>query len=197
MKTILVAACLVAACSAAQSAAPTPQMNGYYTATAYEQKGVTASGLYVHRHIVAADPDILPIGSRVKIKHAGRYSGEYFVADTGDKIQGRRLDIFMPSARACTKFGRKRVRVQVLAVGDNTHQAAKDAAVEVKKDVKQDLTKKVVGNAATEDDWTVKKVAEEKGAPPAVANEKAASVAAPAAPSSTTAQASNEASAAH
>jgi 3D (Asp-Asp-Asp) domain-containing protein len=179
MKPILLIACLASVQFTGFAAAPKPQSNAFYTATSYNQKGLTASGDYVHRHIVAADPDILPIGSRIKIKHAGRYSGEYFVADTGEKIQGRRLDLFIPDLRACRKFGRKRVRVQVLSVGDNTHQAAKEAAVEVKRDVKQDLAKKVVGNAATEDDWTTKKVAEANGAPSAVANEKAASVAAP------------------
>ena len=50
----------------------TEQVNGYYQATAYAQHGITASGEYAHRHVVAADPDILPIGSRIKIQHAGR-----------------------------------------------------------------------------------------------------------------------------
>ena len=78
-------------------AANAPNLNGAYTATAYSQQGKTASGDYVHRHIVAADPDILPIGSRIKVRRAGRYSGEYVVADTGEKIQGRRLDIYIPN----------------------------------------------------------------------------------------------------
>ena len=79
------------------------------------------------------------------------------MADTGEKVQGRRLDLFIPDLRACRKFGRKRVRVQVLSVGDNTHQAAKEAAIEVKQDVKRDLAKNIVGNAATEDDSTTKR----------------------------------------
>ena len=113
--------------------------------------------------MVAADPDILPIGSRIKIRHAGRYSGEYVVADTGDKIQGRKLDIYMPSTATCLKFGSKPVRVRVIELGDGTHAAAKQADQAVKQDVAKDVAKKVVGNAATEDDWAA------KGKPPVAA----------------------------
>ena len=136
--------------------------NGKYTATAYNQTGLTASGVYTQRHIVAADPAILPIGSRIKIKHAGRYTGEYVVADTGEKIEGRRLDIYIPSQKACRRFGKKQVRVRVIQLGDGTHETTTQAAHEVTKDVKQDLAKKVVGNAATEDDWAAHRNSEQK-----------------------------------
>lgn len=139
------------------TAAAAPDPNGRYLATAYSQHGITASGVPVQRHIVAADPAVLPIGSRIKIRHAGRYSGEYVVADTGEKIDGRHLDIYIPDERACTKFGRKTVRVQVISLGDNTKQSAVQAEHAVKQDVKQDLAKKAVGNAATESDWAAKK----------------------------------------
>lgn len=167
-------------------AAATPNAaNGRYLATAYNQQGKTASGDYVHRHIVAADPDILPIGSRIKVRHAGRYSGEYVVADTGEKIQGRRLDIYIPNERACMKFGKKNVTVRIIELGNGTHAATKQADVAVKQDVKQDLTKSVVGNAATETDWAVKQQEEKKGVPPPVAAQKAADAAIP--PSTTNA----------
>lgn len=142
--------------AASAAVAQEPNLNGIYTATAYAQKGVTASGLLVHRHVVAADPDLLPVGTRIKIKHAGRYSGEYVVADTGDKIQGRRLDIYLPSVTACKKFGVKPVRVKIISLGDGTHTAAKQADQAVKQDVKKDLDKNVVGNAATQVDWATK-----------------------------------------
>ncbi len=153
VRTYCVAFYLLVAVGAVRAAEP---INGTYVATAYAQHGITASGQYVHRHVVAADPDILPIGSRIKIKHAGRYSGEYVVADTGDKIQGRKLDIYMPSAKVCRKFGVKPVRVRVIQLGDGTHAAAKQADQAVKQDVAKDVAKKVVGNAATEDDWVAK-----------------------------------------
>ncbi len=140
-----------------------PRLNGTYIATAYAQHGITASGEYVHRHVVAADPSVLPIGTRIKITHAGRYSGEYVVLDTGDAIQGRRLDIYMPSAAVCKQFGVKHVRVKVIELGDGTHQTAKQADQTVKQDVATDVKKGVVGNSATEVDWAA------KGAPVAAA----------------------------
>lgn len=142
-----------------QTLAQTPNLNGPYEATAYAQKGITASGQWVHRHVVAADPEVLPIGSRIKIRHAGRYSGEYVVADTGDKIQGRRLDIYLPSARACKKFGVKIVSINVIELGDGTHQAAKEADHAVKQDVQKDVVNGVVGNAATAADVPAKSAA--------------------------------------
>ena len=137
--------------------------DGSYVATAYSVTGITASGEWTHRHVVAADPTILPIGSRVKIKRAGKYSGEYVVSDTGAKIQGRKLDIYMPSESECKTFGVKPVRVKVVSIGDGTQVAAKQADHAVKADVAKDVAKGAVGNAATEVDWKA------KGAPVAAA----------------------------
>lgn len=130
-----------------------PHLNGRYTATAYSVTGITASGIYTNRHVVAADPSILPIGTIVKIRHAGRYQGEYVVADTGRKIVGRRLDIYMPSTGACMKFGKRIVKVKVIKLGNGTHEDTKAAAREVKENVTKDLRKGVVGDAATQMDW--------------------------------------------
>ena len=131
-------------------------VNGRYTATAYSASGVTQSGEYTHRHVIAADPDILPIGSRIRVRRAGKYSGEYVVADTGQKIVGRKLDIYIPSTAECRKFGKKVVQVKVLELGDGTHTAAKQADQSVKNDVAQDLQQGVVGKAATQTDWATK-----------------------------------------
>lgn len=127
--------------------------DGRYTATAYSVSGKTASGIHTHRHVVAADPDILPIGSVIKIKHAGRYSGEYVVADTGEKIVGPKLDIYIPSVHEAKKFGRRHVTVSVVRLGDGTHESAKEASTQVTKDVRRDIARGAVGNAATEIDW--------------------------------------------
>jgi len=136
--------------------AGTPQRDGTYTATAYAQHGITASGEYVHHHVVAADPAILPIGTRIKIEGAGRYSGEYVVADTGDKIAGRRVDIYLPTVSACRNFGVKHVRVRVIELGNGTRQAAKQADEAVKQHVDEEVQKGAVGSAATEADWAAK-----------------------------------------
>ena len=156
--------------------AQTPNRNGSYIATAYSVSGKTASGVVTQRHIVAADPDVLPIGSRIKIRHAGRYSGEYVVADTGEKIEGRRLDIYMPNSAACMKFGKKTVRVRVIQLGDGTKHTTVQAESKVKQDVQSDIAKKAVGNAATEDDWVAKKGASSQEPAAAATNSSATTV---------------------
>ncbi|HMH43061.1 MAG TPA: 3D domain-containing protein, partial [Pyrinomonadaceae bacterium] len=60
-----------------------------YTATAYSLHGRTATGVAPATGMIAADPRVLPLGSRVRIE-AGSYSGEYVVADTGGAVRGHR-----------------------------------------------------------------------------------------------------------
>ena len=90
---------------------PTP-----YVATAYSLRGRTASGRPVSKGVIAADPRVLPLGSRVRLE-AGNYSGEYLVADTGGAVRGRRIDIWTPTAREAMKFGRRTIKLTVLSWG--------------------------------------------------------------------------------
>jgi len=87
-----------------------------YTATAYSLRGRTASGRPVSRGLIAADPSILPLGSRVRVE-AGSWTGEYVVADTGGSVKGRRIDIWTPSTREAMQFGRRTVKLTVLEFG--------------------------------------------------------------------------------
>jgi 3D (Asp-Asp-Asp) domain-containing protein len=90
-----------------------------FEATAYADHGVTASGHATRPGVAAADPRVLPIGTRVQVTGAGPYSGEYVVRDTGRAVAGRRLDIFVPDKRAAKRFGRKRVTIEVISWGDS------------------------------------------------------------------------------
>lgn len=83
------------------------------TATAYCLRGVTADGGVARRGTVAADPRVLPLGSRIRIRGT-TIRGEYLVADRGAAVKGRRIDIFMPSCAQARRFGRQRVTVTVL-----------------------------------------------------------------------------------
>ena len=87
-----------------------------YTATAYSLRGRTASGRPVSRGLIAADPSVLPLGTRVRVE-AGSFSGEYVVADTGGSVRGRRIDIWTPTAREAMQFGRRAVKLTVLSFG--------------------------------------------------------------------------------
>jgi 3D (Asp-Asp-Asp) domain-containing protein len=84
-----------------------------FNATAYCIAGSTAAGITAHRGTIAADPRILPLGSIVHIR-AGVYSGTYLVLDTGPRIKGRKIDIYMPDRREAISFGCRPVRLKVL-----------------------------------------------------------------------------------
>ena len=86
---------------------------GSFTATAYCLQGRTATGGSVRRGIVAADPRVLPLGTRISL-NAGAYSGSYVVADTGGGVKGKRLDIWVASCAEARRFGRKSVAVNVV-----------------------------------------------------------------------------------
>jgi 3D (Asp-Asp-Asp) domain-containing protein len=87
-----------------------------YVATAYSLRGRTASGRPVSKGLIAADPRVLPLGTRVRLE-AGSYSGEYLVADTGGLVKGKRIDIWTPSTRDAMRFGRRTVKLTVLSFG--------------------------------------------------------------------------------
>ena len=86
---------------------------GSFTATAYCLKGRTAMGHGVRRGIIAADPRVLRLGSRINLG-AGAYSGEYLVSDTGGAVKGKKIDIWMPSCAEARRFGRRTVSISAL-----------------------------------------------------------------------------------
>jgi 3D (Asp-Asp-Asp) domain-containing protein len=89
-----------------------------FTATAYCHAGTTRSGVNTHIGIAAADPDELPVGSVVLIEtKRGAHDGIYTVLDTGSKVIGDTVDLFMRSCVNARKFGRQTVRLTILRKG--------------------------------------------------------------------------------
>jgi 3D (Asp-Asp-Asp) domain-containing protein len=74
---------------------------------------------------IAADPKVLPMGTRVRIMEAGKYSGVYTVSDQGSAIKGKKVDIFVNSNREALQFGRKQVYLAILEGPENTARARK------------------------------------------------------------------------
>jgi 3D (Asp-Asp-Asp) domain-containing protein len=91
----------------------------HFIATAYSTEGTGAAGQWSHPGTVAADRNVLPLNSRIRVYGAGRYSGDYTVEDTGGKVDGHHIDLYMPSRAEAKKFGRQRVKVVVLKYGDD------------------------------------------------------------------------------
>ena len=72
--------------------------------------GITASGLPAHYGVVAVDPRVIRLGSRLFIEGYGAA----VAADTGGAIHGNRIDLCMDSLRSAINFGRQPVKVYVL-----------------------------------------------------------------------------------
>jgi 3D (Asp-Asp-Asp) domain-containing protein len=99
---------------------PTPPTTslGDFTVRAYThyhrpgtQPNKTATGtLPTAGRTVAVDPRVIPLGSKIYIAGVG----ERIAEDTGGKIRGKRLDLFLPSVKECRQFGVREQEVHLL-----------------------------------------------------------------------------------
>ena len=102
------------------TALPIPGSRLAFSATAYCKGLVTASGVAVQSGVVAADPELLPVGSVIEVDSLPqKYNGIYTVMDTGPAVQGRQLDLYMWSCNEALQFGRKPIHLTVLRLGWN------------------------------------------------------------------------------
>jgi len=97
--------------SSAPVASPTPAPPGTMTvtATAYTLQGNTATGAPVGYGVVAVDPSVIPLGTRITIPGYG----EGVAADTGGAIQGAVIDLWFPTAAQAAAWGRRTVTITV------------------------------------------------------------------------------------
>jgi 3D (Asp-Asp-Asp) domain-containing protein len=94
-----------------------------YTAFSYSLCCRGASGMGTRRGTIAADPRILPYGTRVRMTGAGSYDGEYLVTDAGTAIKGNKIDVWVPTVHEARRFGRKNVKLTVLSYGGRRTKA--------------------------------------------------------------------------
>lgn len=86
-------------------------------ATAYCDKGLTASGIHSQVGVVAVDPRVIPLGSKLYIEAVdGSWSyGLCLAGDTGGLIKGKRVDLFYDEYDTCMQFGRRACNIYVLS----------------------------------------------------------------------------------
>ncbi len=72
--------------------------------------GITASGIPARRGVVAVDPDVIPLGTRLYVDGYGLA----LAADTGGAIVGNRIDLCMEGYYEAMRFGRRTVKVYIL-----------------------------------------------------------------------------------
>lgn len=94
-------------------------------ATAYSRfdKGCndwTATGAYATYGVIAVDPSIIPLGSKVYIvSDDGKFVYGFASAeDTGGAIKGNKIDLCYDSVAECFIFGRRQCTVYILSYGD-------------------------------------------------------------------------------
>lgn len=80
-------------------------------ATAYTYTGHnTASGVSPHFGVVAVDPQVIPLGTRLYVEGYGYARA----LDVGPAITGNKIDVFLETAEEARRWGVRRVKVFVL-----------------------------------------------------------------------------------
>jgi 3D (Asp-Asp-Asp) domain-containing protein len=77
------------------------------TSTGYSMPGRTATGLPVGLGIVAVDPAVIPLGTRLSIPGYG----EGVAADTGGAVQGLTIDLWFPTPAEARAWGRRTISI--------------------------------------------------------------------------------------
>jgi 3D (Asp-Asp-Asp) domain-containing protein len=77
------------------------------TSTGYSMPGRTATGLPVGPGVVAVDPAVIPLGTRLSIPGYG----EGVAADTGGAVQGLTIDLWFATLAEALAWGRRTVTI--------------------------------------------------------------------------------------
>lgn len=78
--------------------------------------GITATGARVRKGIIAVDPRVIPLGTRVYVEVPGKAAdyGYAVAADTGSAIKGNKIDVYLDSNSAVESWGVRSVKVYIL-----------------------------------------------------------------------------------
>src|SRR6187549_4063230 len=77
------------------------------SSTGYCLKGNTASGVPTSPGVVAVDPAVIPLGTRMYVPGYG----EVVAADTGSAVKGKTIDVWFESCAKAMAWGRKTVTI--------------------------------------------------------------------------------------
>lgn len=82
--------------------------------TAYCLQGRTRLGSQVHEGIVAVDPALFPLGRTIELFLGRSAPVRYRAEDTGGKVRGARIDVWLADCYAARRFGRRRGYAQLV-----------------------------------------------------------------------------------
>lgn len=89
-----------------------------YTSTCNGCTGKTSTGLDIrsrHLNIIAVDPKVIPLGTKVELIQGGKSLGYYTAADTGGRVKGYKIDVLMPDTKSAYRFGVQTLDVRILS----------------------------------------------------------------------------------
>lgn len=78
--------------------------------------GITASGTKARPGVVAVDPKVIPLGTKLYIQSLDgtKDYGFAIAEDTGGAIKGNKIDLFFNTSKEVYNFGRRKVKVYIL-----------------------------------------------------------------------------------
>jgi 3D (Asp-Asp-Asp) domain-containing protein len=77
------------------------------SSTGYSLPGRTSTGIPVGWGVIAVDPSVIPLGTRVTVPGYG----EAVAADTGSAVRGATIDLWFPSLAQARAWGRRTVTI--------------------------------------------------------------------------------------
>jgi 3D (Asp-Asp-Asp) domain-containing protein len=93
--------------------APAPATSGQkmtVSATGYCLRGTTATGIPVAWGVIAVDPTLIPLGTKMFVPGYG----QGVAADTGSAVKGSVIDLWFPTCAQAIQWGRRTVTITLL-----------------------------------------------------------------------------------
>jgi 3D (Asp-Asp-Asp) domain-containing protein len=133
-----------------------------YVATCPGCIGITKGGTDVRSwkqwKIIAVDPSMIPLKSKVELVVDGVSWGEFLADDTGRDIKGKRIDILMETRAKALEFGRRQVVLRVKSWGDGKARTSTSTGTEsINKEIVTYQFNKTTAKQTYYKDFTSKK----------------------------------------
>lgn len=93
----------------------------FYIAGCEGCSGITATGIDVRntiyhegKRVIAVDPNVIPLGSSVRVRLSNGDNFEAVAGDTGGAIKGRRIDVLVASRDEAYRLGRMTAEIEII-----------------------------------------------------------------------------------
>ncbi len=90
--------------------------------------GITRTGIRAREGVIAVDPRLIPLGTKVyvEVPGAGADYGFAIAADIGSAIKGKLIDLYFDTTAQAVRWGRRSVRIYILNEQTDTRWKVND-----------------------------------------------------------------------